>query len=106
MRVGLPGDLAQLQRVLVAVVRNNVNIGFGPRGLGLDTEKAAGDVPAVDDPIDRVACKDVGDLFLRGQDQQRRLKQGGIDDRRRCRRSHDDRARRIGLRLWRVSRGP
>ena len=60
---------------------------------------------AVEDPVHRVAGKDVGDLLFGGKHNQRRLEQAGANLRRRLRFRDDDRARRAGLEWVRIGRG-
>ena len=65
--------------------------------LRLDADEAAGDVAAIENPIHRIAGKDVRDLLLGRKHDQRRLQQAGADHRRRVRLGHGDGARRARL---------
>ena len=91
------GDFPQLQRVFVAVVGDDMNVGRAVRDLRLDADKAAGDVAAIENPIHRISGKDVGNLLLGGKQDQRRLQESGADHRRRVRLGHGDGARRVRL---------
>ena len=79
--IGVGRDFLKLQGVLVAVVGNDMNVGRAVREFWLDADKAAGNVAAIEDPVHRVAGKDVGDLLLRGKLDQRRLQESRADHR-------------------------
>jgi hypothetical protein len=57
-------DFAELEGVLVAVVRNDMHVGRAVRHLRLNADKAAGDVAAIEDPIHCVTGEDIRNLLL------------------------------------------
>jgi len=73
--------------------------------FGLDADKARSHVTAIEDPVHRVAGKDVGDLFFGRQHNERRLQQSRADFGRFIRLRHDNRARSAGLEGMRIGRG-
>ena len=85
VRIGIIRYLAQLQRVFVAVIGDDVNVRGCVRRLRLHADEARSHMAAVEDPVHRVAGEDVGDLFFGGQDDERRLQQAGADLRGRLR---------------------
>src|SRR5260370_13658045 len=69
----------------------------GAGNSGLHVDEAAGDVTAVEDPIDGSSRKEIGYLFYSGEDNERRLQQAGSNHRRRVRLGHSDGAWCVGL---------
>ena len=52
VRICVSRDLAELQRVLIAVVRYDMHVGCAVRHLGLDGDEPAGDVPPSNTQLD------------------------------------------------------
>ena len=105
VQVILTSDLLQLKGVLVAVVGDDVDVRRRSGNLGLYADEAAGDMTAVEYPVHRVSGEDIGDLFLRWQNDERRLQQAGADHRRRSRLGNRNCARCIGLKRVRFRGG-
>ncbi len=97
--ISVTRNFLKLQRVLVAVVGDDMHVRRRIRRPGLDADEAAGDVAAVEDPIHGVAAEDVGDFLLGRQQDERRLQQAGTDHGRSGRFGHRDRTRSIRLKV-------
>jgi len=95
--IGIIRYLAQLERVLIAMVGDDVNVRSCIRCFGLHADEARSDVTAVEDPVHRVASEDIGDLLFDRQNNERRLQETGADLRRRLCFRHGDSTRRTGL---------
>src|SRR6266702_5705487 len=79
-----------------------MNVRRSVRYLGLHADKTAGDVASIENPIHSVTGEDVGDLLLGGKDNQCRLKQAGVNHRRRVRFGHGDGTWRVRLKRMRL----
>ncbi len=97
MRICVGRNLAELQGVLIAVVRHNMHVRRAVRHLGLDGDKPAGDMPAIKHPTRRIASEHRRNLLLGGQKDEGGLKQAGPNDRRRFGIDDHDAPGRVGL---------
>ena len=76
------------RKLFVAVVGDDVNVRRGVGHLRLDADKAAGNVPTIEHPIDRIPGEDVGNLLFGRKHDERRLQQPSADGRGRIRLRH------------------